>query len=72
MPGMMRSSAPGIAAAGRYSEHPRVVADPTLDRARVTVVLPLEGEGPLAERMAALLPIETAEAPDGRILVRAQ
>lgn len=61
-----------IAAAGRYSDRPLVVADPALDGVRVTVVLPLDGDGPLAERMAALLPIETAQAPDGRILVRAQ
>ncbi|MBA4794895.1 MAG: FecR domain-containing protein [Phenylobacterium sp.] len=61
-----------IVAAARYSDHPLVPADPALDQVRVTVVLPLEGEGALADRMAALLPIETARAPDGRILVRAQ
>ena len=61
-----------IAAAVRYSDRPLVAADPALDGVRVTVVLPLDGEGPLVERMAALLPIETAQAPDGRILVRAQ
>lgn len=61
-----------IVAAARYSDRPLVVSDPALDQIRVTVVLPLEGEGPIAERMAALLPIETAQARDGRILVRAQ
>jgi transmembrane sensor len=61
-----------IAAAGRYSDTPLVVDDPELDRIRITTVLPLEGEGALADRMAALLPIRTERAPDGRILIRAE
>lgn len=61
-----------IAAAARYSDAPLVAADPALDRIRVTTVLPLEGEGLLSDRMAALLPIRTERTSDGRILIRAE
>lgn len=58
-----------VAAASRYAEAP-LVADPDLAKVRVTVVLPLEGEGALTGRMAALLPVRTEKTPDGRVLVR--
>ena len=61
-----------IAAAARYSDTPLVAVDPELARIRVTTVLPLEGEGALADRMAALLPIRTERAADGRVLIRAE
>lgn len=61
-----------VAAASRYSDAPLVAADPALDRIRVTTILPLAGDDPLSERMAALLPIRTERAPDGRILIRAE
>ncbi len=61
-----------IAAAARYSDTPLVADDPELARIRITTVLPLEGEGSLADRMAALLPIWTERAPDGRVLIRAE
>lgn len=61
-----------VAAAARYSETPLVAADPGLSRVRVTAVLPLQGEGTLAKRMAALLPIRTETASDGRVLIRAE
>ena len=61
-----------IAAAARYSDTPLVVDDPELARIRITTVLPLEGEGALADRMAALLPIRTERAADGRVLIRAE
>ncbi|MEW6392363.1 MAG: FecR domain-containing protein [Pseudomonadota bacterium] len=60
-----------VAAAARYSNAPLVAADPRLSRVKVTTVLPLEGEGTIAERMAALLPVRTERAADGRVLVRA-
>lgn len=59
-----------ITAAARYSQAPLVVADPALDRIFVTTVLPLEGDGALADRMAALLPIRAEHAADGRVLIR--
>ncbi len=61
-----------VVAAARYSERPLVVADPELARVKVTAVLPLEGEGTLVARMTALLPIETRQTADGRVLIRAQ
>ncbi|MDP1619271.1 FecR domain-containing protein [Phenylobacterium sp.] len=61
-----------IAAAARYSDAPLVVADPALQRLYITTVLPLEGDGALADRMAALLPISAEHAADGRILIRAE
>lgn len=61
-----------VAAASHYSDAPLVVADPRLSRVRVTTVLPLEGEGAIADRMAALLPIRTERTADGRVLVRAE
>lgn len=61
-----------ITAAARYSEAPLVLADPALGHMRITAVLPLEGEGALADRMAALLPIRTEQAADGRVMVRAE
>ncbi|MBU2134680.1 MAG: hypothetical protein KKA45_00600, partial [Alphaproteobacteria bacterium] len=61
-----------ITAAARYSEAPLVVADPALGHMRITTVLPLEGEGSLADRMAALLPIRTEQAADGRVMIRAE
>jgi len=60
-----------VAAASRYSDTP-LVADPALSRIRVTTVLPLEGEGPLADRMAALLPVQVQKTTDGRVLIRAE
>lgn len=61
-----------VAAAARYSDAPMVVADPALARIRVTTVLPLEGEGAIADRMAGLLPIRTQRTADGRVLIRAE
>jgi len=61
-----------ITAAARYSDAPLVVADPTLKRIFITTVLPLEGDGALADRMAALLPIRAEHAADGRVLIRAE
>ena len=61
-----------ITAAARYSEAPLVLADPALGHMRITAVLPLEGEGALADRMAALLPIRTEQAADGRVMIRAE
>lgn len=61
-----------VAAAARYSDAPLVAADPRLSRVKVTAVLPLEGEGTIAERMAALLPLRTERTADGRVLVRAE
>lgn len=58
-----------VTAASRYSDAP-LVADPDLSKVKVTVVLPLEGEGALAGRMSALLPVRTEKTSDGRILVR--
>ncbi|MFN3522568.1 MAG: FecR family protein [Phenylobacterium sp.] len=60
-----------IAAAARYSDVPLVAADPALARIRVTTVLPLEGDGALADRMAALLPVRSERAADGRVLFHA-
>lgn len=60
-----------VAAVARYSDQSLVLADPALGRRRVTVVLPLEGEGALEDRLAALLPIQIDKAPDGRRLIRA-
>lgn len=60
-----------VAAAARYSDAPLVSADPRLSRVKVTTVLPLEGEGTIAERMAALLPVRMERAADGRVMVRA-
>lgn len=61
-----------VAAVARYSDHPLVLADPALGRTRVTVVLPLEGEDALEDRMAALLPIRIVPDRDGRRLIRAE
>ena len=61
-----------IAAASRYSDHPLVLADPSLGRTRVTVLLPLDGPGALEDRLAALLPIRIEQAPDGRKLIHAE
>lgn len=61
-----------VAAAARYSDAPLVIADADLARIRVTAVLPLEGEGALADRMAALLPVRTERTADGRVLIRAE
>ncbi|MDO8411074.1 MAG: FecR domain-containing protein [Phenylobacterium sp.] len=61
-----------IVAAARYSDAPLVAADPALDRMFITTVLPLEGDGALVDRMAALLPIRAEPAADGRILIRAE
>ncbi|NQE64764.1 FecR domain-containing protein [Caulobacter sp. RHG1] len=61
-----------VVAAARYSDAPLVVADPSLSRIKVTAVLPLEGEGALADRMAALLPVRTERTADGRVLIRAE
>lgn len=61
-----------VVAASRYSDAPLVVADPRLSQVKITTVLPLEGEGALADRMAALLPIKTQRTVDGRVLVRAE
>lgn len=61
-----------VAAAARYSEAPLVVADPDLARIKVTAVLPLEGDGTLVDRIAALLPVQTQRTADGRVLVRAE
>jgi len=61
-----------IAASARYSDTPLVADDPELARIRVTAVLPLEGEGALLDRMAALLPIRTERAADGHVLIRVE
>lgn len=61
-----------IAAAARYSDAPLEAADPRLARIRTTAILPLEGEGALADRMAALLPIRIERTAEGRVLVRAE
>jgi transmembrane sensor len=61
-----------VVAAARYSDAPLVVADPGLARIRVTAVLPLEGEGSIADRMAALLPVRIERTADGRVLIRAE
>lgn len=61
-----------VAAASRYSDMPLVAADPALSRVRITAVLPLEGEGPLADRLAVLLPVRTERTADGRVLIRAE
>lgn len=61
-----------VAAAARYSETPLVPADPALARIRVTAILPLEGRAPLADRMAALMPVRTERTPDGRVLIHAE
>ncbi len=60
-----------VAAAARYSDAP-LVAAPGLSRIKVTAVLPLEGEGSMADRMAVLLPVRTERTADGRVLVRAE
>lgn len=60
-----------VAAASRYSDTP-LVADPALARIKVTTVLPLDGDGALADRMAVLLPVRTERTADGRVLVRAE
>ena len=61
-----------VAAAARYSDAPLVAVGPGLSRVRVTAVLPLDGEEPIVDRMAALLPIRAERTADGRILVRAE
>lgn len=61
-----------VAAAARYSDAPLVVADPRLSRLKVTAVLPLQGDGAIADRMAALLPVRTERTADGRVLIRAE
>lgn len=61
-----------VAAASRYSDAPLVVADPGLSHVKVTAVLPLEGKGSLADRMAALLPVRTERTADGRVLIRGE
>lgn len=61
-----------ISAASRYSDAPLVLADPGLSQVKVTAVLPLEGNGSLADRMAALLPIQVERAADGRVLIRGE
>jgi transmembrane sensor len=61
-----------VAEAGRYADRPLVIADPRLARMRVTAVLPLEGQGALVDRMAALLPIRVETGPDGQALIRAE
>lgn len=61
-----------VAAAARYSDAPLVAADPALSRIRVTAVLPLDGEGAIADRMAALLPVRAQRTADGRVLIRAE
>ena len=61
-----------VAAVARYSDHPLILADPALGRTRVTVILPLEGEDALEDRMAALLPIRIVQDEDGRRLIRAE
>jgi transmembrane sensor len=61
-----------VAAASVYSDAPLVVADGALAHIRVTAVLPLEGEGALADRIAALLPVRTEHMADGRVLIRAE
>lgn len=60
-----------IEAAGRYVDVPMVIADPALGKVRITVVLPLTGEGALIDRMDALLPISVERTADGRALIRA-
>jgi transmembrane sensor len=61
-----------VAAAARYSDAPLVPVGAGLSRVRVTTVLPLDGEGTIADRMAALLPIHVERTADGRVLVRAE
>lgn len=61
-----------VSAAARYSERPLVAADPRLNEITVTAVLPLDGEGELAQRMASLLPIRVTRDAEGRVLVRAE
>jgi transmembrane sensor len=61
-----------VAEAGRYADRPLVIADPRLARMRVTAVLPLEGQGALVDRMAALLPIRVQTGPGGQALIRAE
>jgi transmembrane sensor len=61
-----------IGAVARYSDVPLIAADPALDRMRVTAVVPLEGEGPLSERLAALLNVRMERTAKGHILVRAE
>lgn len=61
-----------VAAAGRYTDQPLVVADPRLARTRVTAVLPLSGEDALIDRMDRLLPISIEKTPDGHALIRAE
>lgn len=61
-----------VAAVARYSDHPLILADPVLGRTRVTVVLPLEGEDALEDRMATLLPIRIVQDREGRRLIRAE
>ncbi|MCW0047752.1 FecR domain-containing protein [Brevundimonas sp. BT-123] len=61
-----------VAAVARYSDHPLILADPVLGRTRVTVILPLEGEDALEDRMAGLLPIRIVQDEDGRRLIRAE
>ena len=61
-----------LAAVARYSDHPLLLADPALGRMRVTMVLPLEGEDAIEDRLTALLPIRMTPGPDGaRRIVRA-
>jgi len=61
-----------VAAASRYSDAPLVIADPALAHLRVTTVLPLEGDGTIADRMAMLLPVRAERAADGRVLIRGE
>lgn len=61
-----------IAAAARYADAPLVLADPRLEEVRVTVILPLEGEDDLPERMTRLLPIEIERSSNGQILIRGE
>jgi transmembrane sensor len=61
-----------IAAVGRYSSRPLVIADPRLETLRVTAVLPLDGDGDLIARMDRLFPIRAELAPEGEVLIRAE
>lgn len=61
-----------VAAVGRYADHPLVIGDPAVARTRVTMVLPLEGEGAVEDRLAALLPVRIERTQAGEAVIRAE
>lgn len=61
-----------VAAVARYADRPLVIGDPAVARTRVTMVLPLEGEGAVEDRLAALLPVRIERTQAGEAVIRAE